>query len=187
MYKIIAIVFFLYLDNNVFSQNNNDSILYWNDVRRLRCTDFKGVVPEAATYFARSAIRISTKGYWEEGMPDYKIINVFYPYKAWEKDTLSNNLLQHEQVHFDIAEIFARKIRKEITGLRRDGAKEPSIYKQHINKLFDEYNAKDIEYDKETQHGLVDGKQQEWNEKIAKELEELKEYAVDYQEYLEDK
>ena len=100
MYKIIAIVFLLYLANNVFSQNNSDSILYWNDVRHLKCADFKGAVPEAATYFARSAIRISTKGYWKGGMPDYKIINRFYPYKAWKKDTLSNNLLQHEQIHF---------------------------------------------------------------------------------------
>ena len=182
MFKIISIIILLHFTTEIFSQKTNDSVLYWNDARHLRCKDFKGAIPDSATYSARSAIMISTNGYWNKGLPDYKVINKFYPYKAWKKDTLSDNLLQHEQIHFDIAEISARKIRKEITELRQAGEEEPSIYKQHINKLLDDYYARDTEYDKETQHGLNDKKQQEWNKKTAKELEELEEYDVDYKE-----
>jgi len=182
--RIVCIILLLSYEVG-FTQTNCDSVIYWNAERKLNWNDFKGTVPDSADFFARSAIRIETIGFWEEDMPNYKIVTKFYRYNAWTKDTASKNLLQHEQVHFDIAELYARKIRKGIGDLRRRHESDIAKYIEFINKLFKEYSVMtNIEYDTATDYSRCVEVQQEWNERIAKKLYELRKYAVDYPKYL---
>jgi hypothetical protein len=86
-------------------------------------------------------------------------------------------LLQHEQRHFDLCEVYARKLRQKLakrswTG--DDADKIDRIY-QHLYK---ELNERQLKYDEETVHGLDTDKQHEWNEQIAKELNELTDYEL---------
>ena len=86
-------------------------------------------------------------------------------------------ILSHEQGHFDIAEIFARKLNKKMSEYRFD----KKTYQKDLNKIYhdilDEKEKMQNDYDKETNHSINKEKQAEWLKKIAKMLEEYKDYA----------
>ena len=102
-------------------------------------------------------------------------------------DAASNALLKHEQGHFDITDAIATKTQDalrtlaatfatEVTACGEDAAikKAKQEAKNQIKKLQTRYKAgrsemskKQKQYDKETNHGKVEEKQSEWEEKIA--------------------
>jgi Bacterial protein of unknown function (DUF922) len=90
------------------------------------------------------------------------------------KEKQTPKLLKHEQGHFDISEIWARRLNKKLQGLcgRGKTVKEAEDdLKKEVDKLFDEH-FKDLDkmqkdYDKETEGSRNDAKQTEWNKKIS--------------------
>jgi len=102
--------------------------------------------------------------------------------ESWVKsDEKSDDLLRHEQGHFDIAEVYARKFRKK---LKEEGkeickSKDPKTeIDNRFNDIEEEWGATADKYDSETKHGADRDKQKEWDEKIQKCLDELKDYAI---------
>jgi len=87
-------------------------------------------------------------------------------------------LLDHERLHFDIGEVYARKIRSVIDSLRRKGETRINIYTEAIDSLLDQWEQYGNAYDEETSHGLRPSKQAEWAIKIQKELSALEKYAT---------
>ena len=82
--------------------------------------------------------------------------------------------LNHEQKHFDLCEVYARKMRqkiaeKDFTKVRDIEAEIGRIY----NRVMADYFKEQEQFDKDTQHGMNAAKQQVWNEKIATMLTEL--------------
>ncbi len=191
---IITILLWSVLACSVNNQEKivNDSVIYWDKQTKLIWGDFQGVPSEhdLTTYgieaMAASAVEIGYYSILSDGKIDIKVYCRFVKNKSWTTDTTSKNLLAHEQLHFDIGELFARKIRKEICLLKKEGVKEYDVYKQKINGLLKVRDLTDVEYDKKTLNGAIDFVQEQWNKKIAKEIKELKEYAVDYEKYLKD-
>lgn len=87
-------------------------------------------------------------------------------------------LLKHEQTIFDIAELFARKIRKAVS---EQTYKTPQDFKKITDKIFKQYKKEYHDYlflyDKETMHGISTSKEKEWQEKIANEMDEYSDYS----------
>jgi hypothetical protein len=128
-------------------------------------------------------IEIHSKGFWSNNLPNYMISVGFYRYTSWNRDTTCS-ILTHEQLHFDLAELYARKLRKHIAELRQNHNSEIYEYSNIVAKIYEEWTQATNKYDQETFHGESKSKQEEWNEKIAKDMEGLKDYEVDYLEYL---
>ena len=82
--------------------------------------------------------------------------------------------MDHEQLHFDITELYARKIRKRFKELQDMGETDYEEYVKIYYELEKELDAFQQKYDSEVY--FREQNQKEWIEKIAKELEELKEY-----------
>jgi hypothetical protein len=93
---------------------------------------------------------IYVRGFRENGMPNFLVTNSFIRNQAWTKDTTSAGTLQHEQLHFDIAEIYARKIRKAVDSLRRKNVKTVVSYPTEITRLLDMRDETDRLYDTDT-------------------------------------
>jgi hypothetical protein len=165
---------------------NNDSIIYWHKEIKLNWDDFKGLPPDSSGFqVAWSFVQIYTNADWKERLPNYRVYVVFKKNKSWSKDT-SLTTLAHEQLHFDIGELYARKMRKAMLDLRNKKNDNINDYLNALNKYYTEcYHLNDL-YDKETAHGVYTGKQFEWNKKIIKELCAFREYEVDYLEYLKE-
>lgn len=157
-------------------------VIYWDEDIKLKWSDFQGKPDSLATYVgsatAVTMAQIRSEAYWEDDLPNFKVVNRFVKSKSWVVDSTTSSpfALAHEQLHFDIAEIYTRKIRKGVAELRKSGNSDMDDYVGLIQKLMDARNKENALYDRETAHSIIDFKQEEWNEKIAKELKKLKEY-----------
>jgi hypothetical protein len=153
----------------------------WTENLKLVWSDFQGI-PDTAGIFvdkkAATAYQIRKYQYLDSGLPNYRITTLFFTKKSWTRDTLSALLLSHEQLHFDIAELYSRKIRKGIQELRQKRVREDSQYLALIDLMLAELDKYHNEYDKKTWNGAIDFLQEEWNAKVKKELALLKQYST---------
>ncbi|WP_420399128.1 DUF922 domain-containing protein [Flagellimonas sp.] len=175
MGKINAIICLLLFGFLGWGQEIEEGIL-WDASKRLSWSDFKGKVPPAAEPAATTAsgisYRYSANLIHHEVKLDFEVNAYFYPNESWYKPEVCDELiLSHEQLHFDIAELFARKMRNK---LRRtsfsDNVKQEirDIYQDILQELQDFQD----QYDWETGYSRNAKKQLEWNRKIAKALSE---------------
>ena len=164
--------------------NGEDKIL-WSSNRKLTWNDFKG--KNKGIFDSRKAetatVIETVKTYYDlEGIPVYEIACYFIPIKSWS-NTSEEFALCHEQLHFDIGELYTRKIRKSYDSLNAKKIKKFKTYEnifydldnkcKNYNNLYDSqvYNIKEdnsVDFNKQ--------QQQVWIEKVAEELEKLKQY-----------
>ncbi|PHN06290.1 DUF922 domain-containing protein [Flavilitoribacter nigricans] len=149
--------------------------IVWSGDRRLSWEDFKGIpsgrqITGAVTYSTIKATP-SVAGYFNNRI-EVDVKAIFRCDRSWAKDKAkeSDYLLNHEQRHFDIAEVYARKIRTALQDHHITPRNYPRIKAQVIEPLFREYVNFDKSYDKTTVHGLSSDLQEEWDHKIDEAL-----------------
>jgi len=93
--------------------------------------------------------------------------------ESWTRVNDESTLL-HEQLHFDIDELFTRKIRKAFDSLNIKKVKDYQIY----DNIYISYGEKCETYQKlyDNQVYFNDSKQQQWIKKVGAELLRLKKY-----------
>ena len=89
--------------------------------------------------------------------------------------TLVEICSKHEQGHFDIAEIFARKLNKEITMFLTKSKRHEELNNIYTKVMNEKRDTQQL-YDEETNHSINKSQQAAWNKKIEEMLEELKDY-----------
>lgn len=177
MWRYILMILVFINTNGVTAQislNSESDSIIWNPAHKLVWRDFHGK-PAPGDNESKKAVcaaSIYVESFWDE-MINFKVSNSFMKNEAWTLDTLSIKLLEHEQLHFDIAEVYARKIRQAVDSLRKKGVEAVDIYSQVITLLLEQRVKKDELYDTETQHGIFILEQEKWKAKIAKELKVL--------------
>jgi hypothetical protein len=86
--------------------------------------------------------------------------------------------LKHEQIHFDICELYARKLRQKFT--ETNFAKVKSLDNETTKmytKISSELFKEEEKYDKDTEHGLNSAKQKIWDADIKAKLKELEAFS----------
>lgn len=108
-----------------------------------------------------------------------EITAIFNEERSW-KDVkkINDYILLHEQKHFDIAELFARKLRKEVAEKIITSGDYDRYFKAVYQKISNDYQNFQKSYDRETQHGINEEKQREYNTHISEELNNLKSYQA---------
>lgn len=170
---IISVVFTLF-GLISFSQEIEESYV-WDAHKKLTWNDFKGSIPPDAIPAATTASGISytysANFLHHEVQLDFEVNAFFYPNESWYKPAVCNNLiLSHEQLHFDISELFARKMRKRLRETSfSDNVKAEikSIYNKTLKELSDFQDR----YDWETNFSRNREQQLRWNTQVAEALE----------------
>ena len=159
---------------------NNDNAILWTPSYKLSWADFQGMPDLSDSTNEQSAtktrIEVTTKF---SGTIIYYYVSCFFEKESsWTLSDRSRNLLEHEQLHFDISEIFARELRKKLKEMK-------NVTKTNIQqKVKDQYH--DVitkcvsfqhQYDQETDHSRNHENQQIWNEKVKDILQNTKEYS----------
>lgn len=175
--KILFTVLSLFIFSTcAFAQAESDTI-YWSPCYKLKWDDFKGTPDTPSKYGAVSRPGIKYYLSANEDSFNVRVICFFIKSKSWSKLKSSDTLLMHEQIHFDIAELFARKLRKAFAEYKFNYA----TVGKDIDKLFllnkQERAKMDTLYDKETDFSRNRKQQLLWNKKIKPELDKLKKYA----------
>ena len=178
MKKSVVVLLLLVLSAVFFSfyqTSNEDDKIYWDAGKRLAWNDYKAspdyndTSNSALTFYGISSV-IKTK----KDTAAFQIKSMFDIQKSWVKpEDKTDTLLHHEQGHFDIAEVYARKLKKTVHDYTFKkatlGTDFNTIYKKNSEAL----NTQQGIYDEETDHGRIFAKQKEWNEKIQREIKEL--------------
>ncbi|WP_449387497.1 DUF922 domain-containing protein [Chryseobacterium lineare] len=174
--KWIFIACFL-VSNVLYSQK-----IYWREDVKLNWSNFKSKVnnQRGANVVAYTNCGW-TYSYVKSSNPKapikIEIQTLFNEDKSW-KDVkrINDYVLLHEQKHFDAAEVYARKLRKEIAEKIKTSLDFDKYFKVIYNRNLKEYQDFQRTYDRETRNGMLEEKQSEYNRIIAEELENYKSY-----------
>lgn len=178
MKRILLIILFITTAHFGFAQQpakpKQDTIV-WKKSTPLLIEDFKGKPTGNLPADAATTIALYTK--IENGSTMLHIDAIFVKSKSYIKDKTAATL-KHEQLHFDIAELYARKLRQRI--IQKDFSTVENI-EAEIRKTYDqvaeEWGKVNRQYDEAVQNGMNLIKQKEWNDKIAAQLTEFAKYA----------
>ncbi|MPL55198.1 hypothetical protein SDC9_00665 [bioreactor metagenome] len=164
-----------------------DNFILWQENKKLKIQDFKAdnkdtiKVNRQQFLGAISAIRIEYSSFQrnKNSVPDFSIKTYFDPNESWM--LLKNDyVLQHEQIHFDLTELYARKMRKSVESLRQKNVTNISIYRkkiQHWNvmkeKASNQFDADNQDYYIKIGQKILfqkNPKQEAWKKKVDREL-----------------
>ena len=160
------------------NNNNPDTILYAKN-KKVRWSDFQGKPDMSSNAGAVTASGYAYKA--SMAIDQYELnINInIYTYfvrsLSWKKDFINDDYhLMHEQHHFDITMLGARKFADKLLKAKFTSAN----YKYLIGKIFDDCYEENValqeQYDRETNHSILRTEQYAWNDKIQKEIGEAK-------------
>lgn len=167
----------------------------WSVERKLTKGDFKGRAPVAAPNASMSAISIETSWECEAGVLVTSARATFDPSRSWWRNSQGSvwgdagermsstqaqqtarrnvlqrdaQLLEHEQIHFDIAEVTVRKIKTRFAEFKNacadaDGT-EP--IQQMVSEIDRELEEEQQRYDRETAHGINERAQEQWRRRV---------------------
>ena len=156
--------------------------IVWSPDRKLTWDDFKRKPKEGTGLDAESTVYIesSTPIECKNGKVVYNVRAVFEPDESWVDPTKkSDALLAHEQGHFDLAELYARKLRKklsELASLCEDKKKFDEAVKTALRQNQDDFLKAQEKYDTDTDHGDDADKQKQAADDIKKGLDDLKDF-----------
>ena len=157
---------------------SNQDKFQWSSQRKITWEDFKGHSASrnavvSATTSCRFGYRIN---------PDLKTVlvtNEFICYQSSVKpDRKTPALLAHEQLHFDLCEVYARRLRQSLAVATLTPNNIESLTKEIFLSTYSAYKAAQSQYDEETNHGLEPQAQARWSQKITQALQELSAYAL---------
>jgi Bacterial protein of unknown function (DUF922) len=165
----------------------DSGLVEWSAGRKLSRSDFKSPAPLPRGVSALSFVAIDAAWACENGLFEPHIRAVFDRARSAWRSAISNvldasnarlstisdrDVLQHEQVHFDIAELIARTIRRHFASLTdictRPGGMIPlKAIVEDYQRTLDEEQSR---YDRETLFGMDARMQSMWTSKIASDL-----------------
>ena len=169
-----ALLIFLFTSVYCTAQPDTNTILF-TDEYKLSWEDFTGSPQLNSINSANSFTGVDLK---MEQKNNSLIINTFSFFKrdkSWVKtESKKESLLRHEQLHFDITELYARKFRKKLVEykltIKNVQSKLKPLFQDYLDQLWKEQK----KYDRETNHHINTKKQLEWESRIKIELDEYK-------------
>jgi len=89
------------------------------------------------------------------------------PQSSWvDPEQMSDPLLAHEQLHFDMAEWYAVKIRRALSARGVTVKRGEEI----LTRLLQEFDHAQTQYDLDTNHGRLSTVQSRWTEQVQNGL-----------------
>ena len=176
----ISLIFysqFLFAQNKI--QNTEKlfgaDTISWKENSPLHFSDFKA--KPSGTWAGNTYSGITLAFSQDEKGIHLMVQCVFLCKQSFLKDT-SLSLLHHEQLHFDLTELYRRKMMQQLS--HKDFSKEKNIgaaIQKIYNEVNEQLNKEQDNYDKETQHGIIPDKQKLWEQNVQKQLKQLEGFS----------
>jgi len=159
------------------STNENEEFIPWTLNRRLNWDDFLSEPQKNSDAVASTSTSLGIAYQVEHGQLTYSITCNFSKNKSWGL-LRTNYILSHEQGHFDITEICARRLYKALQEYQFNR----KTYRDDINTIYQEIvsqkEAMQAAYDEESDHSRNRKVQYEWLQKINQMLDETAPWAT---------
>ena len=155
----------------------------WSATRKLAWTDFRGKAT-SQLLGAQSALGFAMSFGCRDGVLQASIVAEFLPDQSWVADRIllsglaSPIGLRHEQLHFDLKEVYARKLRKMFAELPNPCPRtDDALYELTVPLRREELEMQD-RIERATLSGELEARQMEWERKVAADLKALAAFAV---------
>jgi hypothetical protein len=146
----------------------------WSE-KRLTWSDYTGSPEQGTDAAAITSTSIAFEYHVKNNIPTYRISCNFSKERSWGKYR-SDYILKHEQGHFDITEIYARKLARSLNEYRFN----PRNFQEDLNKIYTTVmkEKEDFQeaYDEGTDYSRKKISQYEWLDKIHEDLNSLQDY-----------
>ncbi len=161
----------------------------WSSQRKLATSDYRIIDPRKSQslYGAETYHKIKVDYSFDDSVLDYEVVTYFVPDSSWMKLYTGRQLtaseaaintcqhtrgLQHEQGHFDLSEVYARKIRRTFQNFRLH--KNEDSLTASIRQLLSRMTRAEKQYDAATLHSQDSLAQAAWSNNIDLMLDTLK-------------
>ncbi len=175
----IVLIFTFFFCLNTIAQEKEK--ITWSEDRLLTWSDFKAQPETSNSYSANTNSGISYS--WDystaSGRPvlEHEVFSNFYPNLSWVKDIDNEEyLLAHEQLHFNISELHARKLRKALDEYEIGRSVRLDL-KGIYNKIEAERVSMQNQFDTETSHSKNKPAEMRWRKFLKEELAKLQDYS----------
>jgi uncharacterized protein DUF922 len=164
------------LDDLLREDLTADSAFSWSAARRLRWSDFRGRPPGGGAEGAKTGYALFYAWKCRAEAFEFRVIAAFRPRQSWVKALIvkdsaqSRSALGHEQTHFDLTEVHARRMRQYFNALPDACRKTDGELTALARRLLQEEKAEQQRYDAETGHGLRAAQQATWTREVARRL-----------------
>lgn len=175
---LLSLIFMMFL-TGAYAQDNEKP---WRADEKLSWSDFKGEPdfehPYAAITYSGMSYGFSAEIVNGKVWVKYDVKSFFVANKSWVKRWFSRDkeLLEHEQLHFDITELYARKFRKRLSEMSFTENVKSEIKEVYRNITAEKVKLQKL-YDIETDHSKQEVAQKKWQLKIDTELKTLINFA----------
>jgi hypothetical protein len=144
----------------------------WSAERRLTWADFQGPPDVSSEAVATTATLVDYQMSCTGDTFTWQIVSRFVPRGSWVKanhlmSRQSTQTLMHEQGHFDLSEVHARRARETLRRLRAPCALTDDEQNALIAGFHQQGHKLQVDYDRDTTHGTNLRRQQDWQERIA--------------------
>ncbi len=164
----------------LFTTTSTDTpdVIYWEAGHKLDWRDFEG----APRFDYKSISALTSSGIvhykgCKEGEINYKVRAYFEKKESWVKrEAMTEHHLRHEQLHFDITELYARKLRKALSE-RSFNCGQEAEFEAFVAAQLAGWQSEQKAYDMLTRHSMDKEKQKDWFYKVAMELSLLKNFS----------
>lgn len=161
----------------IYGKVDAQSTIKWTNGVKLKWADFKGTPNEDVLAYAQTSYKIeiipgNVKVDAHDNVVNYQSLTTeanFYCDYSWVYEE-NDYLLLHEQLHFDIAGLYAYKMRVEFEKLKKKKDAQFNSYLKVYEKLWAECRAIQELYDKETNHGQLIEENNRWIKEINTQI-----------------
>lgn len=174
LFRKTILAFILMLPFLSFAQSEEE-LIKWSGNRKLQWKDYLSEPDNNSDAAASTSTRIGFEYHIRDNNLTYTLSCNFSKTKSWGRHK-NAYILSHEQGHFDIAEIFTRKLAKELSEYKFKSSSYKSDLKNIYTDVMQDKEKFQQQYDDETDYSRNDEKQAEWLKKIDGMLSDLKSF-----------
>jgi len=155
----------------------------WQLKRTLTWADFKGDPPRDGTAAAETAYTLLYGSQCRGQAFEFRVVAAFRPKESWVRPSIlkrppdSARALKHEQTHFDLAEVHARRMRRHFAELMAPCRVSTNDLSDIAERMVKEESAAQEKYDAETDHSRVPAEQARWDKEVTSQLSALVKWA----------
>lgn len=173
-----TILFLLFFSGFILAQEDQEerNYIYWSDDYKLVWTDFEEIPERYSQHSAFSVVGYESSFNMNNQQYEAVIKTYFSKNESWSKSWVAS-LLLHEQGHFDLAEVNARKFRKCVLEAMRNETISVSKFEQMNEEAMNQLKEAQKEYDEATNFSMDYPAQLKWSEQISEQLKELEAFA----------
>ena len=157
-------------------------MITWSAGRRLTLADFQARAPLGDPLSASTSSNIKADAACQDYVFSSTVAATFDPGTSWVRNPqkASEALLRHEQLHFDITEVYARIMRQRLRlfAARANCEKLQPAFNNTTKLVYADWDREQNRYDQETNHGLNAVRQAAWEKQTAAKLDLLKPFAI---------